>query len=113
MSLLSELTTIMGTLKIPCEVAVFSTTPAPPQFAVFIPLDDSFQCADDEPEQDVQTVRISVYSTTNYLTLAKTIAKAIIAAGLTITDRRFIEHEDDTGYYHYAIDVQANYLWEE
>ena len=31
----------------------------------------------------------------------------------TITDRRYIGHEDDTGYHHYAIDVAKYYILEE
>ena len=38
---------------------------------------------------------------------------AILAAGITITDRRYIGHEDDTGYHHYAIDVAKNYELQE
>ena len=29
----------------------------------------------------------------------------------TITEKRYIEHEDDTGYHHYAIDVAKHYLF--
>ena len=104
---------IMGTLSIPCEVGVYSATPAPSQFAVFTPLTDHFKCADDRPETEIQAVRISIYSKTNYLVTARSVAKAIINAGHTITDRQYIEHEDETGYYHYVIDVEENYIWEE
>jgi hypothetical protein len=31
----------------------------------------------------------------------------------TVTERRYIGHEDDTGYHHYAIDVAKNYGMEE
>ena len=30
-------------------------------------------------------------------------------ADITITDRRYIAHEDDTGYHHFAIDVAKDY----
>ena len=33
--------------------------------------------------------------------------------GFTISDRRYIAHEDDTGYHHYAIDVAKSYETEE
>lgn len=112
MSLLSDLNSIMTTSKIPCEVGVFTKTPAPATFVVLDPLGDMFHCADDTPETEVQSVRISLYTKTNYTTVARNIAKAVIAAGHTITDRRYIAHDDDTGYYHYAIDVDENYEWE-
>ena len=38
---------------------------------------------------------------------------ALLAADVTVTDRRYIGHEDDTGYHHYAIDVAKSYVWEE
>ena len=33
------------------------------------------------------------------------LSNALLAADFVITDRRYIGHEDDTGYHHYAIDV--------
>ena len=38
---------------------------------------------------------------------------SIKLGGMTITDRRYIGHEDDTGYHHYAIDVAHHYELEE
>ena len=37
------------------------------------------------------------------------IEKALLEAGITITDRRYIGHEDDTGYHHFAIDTAKHY----
>lgn len=39
--------------------------------------------------------------------------KAVLNADMTITDRRYIGFETDTGYHHYAIDVAKSYVWEE
>lgn len=41
------------------------------------------------------------------------IVRALLAADITITDRRYVGHEDDTGYHHYAIDVAKIYELEE
>ena len=38
---------------------------------------------------------------------------ALLNADFTVTERRYIGHEDDTGYHHYAIDVAKNYRLEE
>ena len=38
---------------------------------------------------------------------------ALLAAGITMTDRRYIGHEDDTGYHHFAIDAAKHYEMEE
>ena len=43
----------------------------------------------------------------------KQLSKALLSADFTITDRRYIGHEDDTGYHHYAIDVAKTYETEE
>lgn len=115
MSLLSDIKAIVTSesIALPCEVGIYKATPAPEQYVVLDPLGDSFQCADDVPETEVQAVRVSLYSKTNYTAMVREIARALIAQGMTITDRRYITHEDDTGYYHYAIDVENNYSWEE
>jgi hypothetical protein len=36
-----------------------------------------------------------------------------LAAEFTITQRRYVAHEDDTGYHNYAIDAQKHYPVEE
>jgi len=115
MSLLSTIKTIVETepISLPCEAGTFKKTPAPDQYVVLDPLSDSFSCADDEPDTEVQSARVSIYSKQSYTRVAKLIAKALIGAGLTITDRRYIGHEDEAGYHHYAIDVEENCIWEE
>ena len=49
----------------------------------------------------------------NYLKTKNTIVHALLASDITVTDRRYIGHEDDTGYHHYAIDVAKSYVWED
>ena len=41
------------------------------------------------------------------------ITHALLQADFTITDRRYLGHEDTTGYHHYAIDVAKHYELEE
>lgn len=113
MSLLSEVKAIIETCKIPVETGVFSDVP-PDTYAVLTPLADSFDVhADNKPGMDVQEVRLSLFSKENYLKTKNTIVHALLAADITITNRRYIGHEDDTGYHHYAIDVAKSYIWEE
>ena len=45
----------------------------------------------------------------NYTAIKNTIVRALLNADITITDRRYIAHEDDTGYHHFAIDVAKDY----
>ena len=113
MSLLSEVKAIIETCKIPVETGVFSDAP-PDTYAVLTPLADSFDLhADNKPSVDVQEVRLSLFCKENYLKSKNRLVKAILNADMTITDRRYIGHEDDTGYHHYAIDVAKSYVWED
>jgi len=109
MSLLAELNTIIESLGIPVETGIFSESP-PDRYAVLTPLSDSFELfSDNTPGQDIEQVRISLFDKGNYLAVKKRIESALLSAGITITDRRYIGHEYDTGYHHYAIDVAKNY----
>ena len=113
MSLLSEVKAIIETCDIPVETGVFSDVP-PDTYAVLTPLADSFDLhADNKPTMDVQEVRLSLFCKENYLKTKNTIVHALLASDITVTDRRYIGHEDDTGYHHYAIDVAKSYVWED
>ena len=113
MSLLAEVKTIIETGKIPVETGVFSDVP-PATYAVLTPLSDSFDIhADNKPGVDVQEVRLSLFCKENYLKTKNQLVKAMLNADITITNRRYIGHEDDTGYHHYAIDVAKSYIWED
>ena len=113
MSLLSELTEIAKRLKIPASTAVYSGKP-PDEYLVFTPLYDSFELhADNSPGIDVQEVRISLFSKGNYNQTKSKIIRDLISADITITARKYVGHEDDTGYNHYAIDVAKEYGLEE
>ena len=103
MSLLSEVKQILEQCDIPVETGVFSDVP-PDTYAVLTPLSDSF---------DVHEVRLSLFCKENYLKIKNRLVKAMLNADITITNRRYIGHEDDTGYHHYAIDVAKSYIWED
>ena len=45
--------------------------------------------------------------------MKRQITSALLSSEITITDRRYIGHENDTGYHHYAIDVAKNYSLQE
>ena len=113
MNMLSELTSLFDALDIPVETGVFSDT-APEQYVVFTPLADTFELfADNLPYVDIQEVRISLFSKGNYLKTKNAIVRSLLSAEITITDRRYIGHEDNTGYHHFAIDVAKEYETEE
>ncbi|MGN0500588.1 MAG: hypothetical protein ACI4HK_05515 [Ruminococcus sp.] len=113
MSLLSELKSIAEELNIKVETGVFSDTP-PDEYIVLTPLADSFEMhCDNMPEYEIQEVRISIFSKGNYTALKYKLTASIFKADISITDRRYIGHEDDTGYHHYAIDTAKSYRMEE
>jgi hypothetical protein len=112
-NILSELTALLTDLNISVETGVFSDT-APDEYVVITPLSDTFGLyGDNRPEFETQEARLSIYSKGNYLELKSPIVKALLKADFTITERQYIEHEDDTGYHHYAIDTAKLYALED
>lgn len=113
MSLLSELNTIAESCGVPVETGIFSDA-VPDTYLVLTPLSDTFDLhADNRPDIDTQEVRLSLFCRENYMKIKNTLIRALLAADMTITDRRYIGFETDTGYHHYAIDVAKSYVWEE
>ena len=107
MSILAELNTLLTPI-LPVETGVFSGIP-PDEYLVLTPMTEDFVLfGDNMPLVDVSEVRISLFTKGNYLQRKRQITALLLEAEFTITDRRYIGHEDDTGYHHYAIDV-ANY----
>lgn len=104
MSSLTELNALLSP-ALPVETGVFSGVP-PDEYLVLTPMTDEFALfGDNTPLFDISEVRISLFSKGNYLQRKKQITALLLAAEFTITDRRYIGHEDNTGYHHYAIDV--------
>ena len=112
MSLLSELNALISPL-VPLETGVFSE-PAPDRYAVITPMVDTFELyTDDKPRHEVQEARISLFDKGSYTAVKNQIVRILLDADFIITDRRYVGHEDDTGYHHYAIDVAKNYELED
>ena len=112
MSLLSELNTLISPL-VPLETGVFSD-PAPDRYAVITPMVDTFELdTDDTPRHAIQEARISLFDKGSYTAVKNQIVRILLDADFIITDRRYVGHEDDTGYHHYAIDVAKNYELED
>jgi len=112
MSLLSELNALISPL-VPLETGVFSE-PAPDRYAVIMPMVDTFELyTDNKPRHEIQEARISLFDKGSYTALKNQIVRILLEADFIITDRRYVGHEDDTGYHHYVIDVAKNYELEE
>jgi hypothetical protein len=111
MSMLEELNTLVSSLEIPVETGIFSGK-APDTYVVLTPVSDTFDgFADNRPQFDVCEVRISLYTKKNYLEQKAKIESVLIDAGFTITLRHFIGRDDDSGYYHYAVDAAREYIY--
>ena len=108
MSILQELNSLLSPI-LPVETGIFSGI-ASDEYIVLTPLTDSFALfGDNAPLGDISEVRISLFSKGNYLKRKNQITAALLGAAFTITDRRYIGHEDDTKYHNYAIDVAKHY----
>jgi hypothetical protein len=106
---LDELKSVIEYLGIPVETGVFSETP-PDSYVVITPISDVFGVfADNLPRYESQQARLSLFKKGNYITIKNQLTTALLTADFTITDRIYVGHEDDTGYYHYAIDVLKVY----
>ena len=113
MRLLEKLITILSDIGVPVETGLFSGQ-APNQYIVLIPMTSTYELyADNLPKQDVEDVRISVYSKSNYLNLKRRLESKLLENGLTITERRYIGFEKESEYHHFTIDVANRYTIEE
>ena len=113
MTLLEDLNRCLAPLGVPIETGVFSEAP-PEEYLVITPLADSFGLyGDNAPLYDVQEARLSLFVKGSYTKRKNAILRALLGADFYITDRRYIGHEDDTGFHHYAIDVAKHYEMEE
>lgn len=113
MSILADVQTALSGLDIPMETGVF-TEIAPAKYIVVVPIVDTFEIhADNVPGAEVQEARISLYCQGSYTKEKNAIVKALLTADLTITDRRYIGYETETGYFHYVVDVAQCYELEE
>lgn len=108
--LLEHLTTIADQLDIPIEVGMFTHSPAPGTYLVATPLVDVLDIfADNTPGVEIEEVRLALFTTGNYLPLRNRLTRALLDAGVTITARRYIGFEPDTGYHHYGLDVASHH----
>ena len=113
MSILSETKELLDSFELPIATGVYKGT-ATDTYIVFVPLSDNFELhADNAPNAEVQELRISIFTKDNYRKLANQIVKKLLNAEFTITDRRYIGYETETGYHHYAVDVAKYYEMEE
>jgi hypothetical protein len=111
MSILAELNALLTPI-LRVETGIFSGVP-PDEYLVLTPMTDEFALfGDNFPLIEVSEVRISLFSKGNYLQRKRQLTQALLGAEFTITDRRYIGYESDTGYHHYAIDVATSVMFD-
>lgn len=108
-SILKDVREVLEPLGLPIETGVFSKK-APDEYLVITPMSDVFDYyADNLPRADMQEARLSLFSKGNYLARKNGIVRRLLGADFTITDRRYLGYEEDTGFHHFAIDVLKEY----
>jgi hypothetical protein len=108
-SILRDIKKTLMSTGLPMETGVFSDQ-APEEYLVIIPMNDLFDLfADNLPQMDLQEARISLFAKGNYMARKNQIVALLIAGDFTITDRRYIGKEADTGFHHIVIDVAKEY----
>ena len=106
--LLERIRAVADQLGVSFEVGLSRQTPPPDTYLVATPLSDELTVfADNTPGIEIEEARISLFTKTYYLGLRNQLTRALIDAGLTVTARRYIGYEADTGFHHYSIDVSS------
>lgn len=77
------------------------------RFIVIVPENDDITYADDKPLDFTENAALQLYCKGNYLSFRDEVTNALISADITISSRRYLEYEQDTGYHHYIIEVAA------
>lgn len=113
MTILAELNTLLSGLMIQVETGKLSDK-ALDEYVVLVPISDNFSLfCDDRPKYETSEVRLSIFTKGNYIKFKNKIVKELLNRSFTITDKRYVEYENDTGYHHYNIDVAKYYETEE
>ena len=108
-SILRDLKKTLMVTGLPMETGVFSDQ-VPEEYLVIIPMNDLFDLfADNLPQMDLQEARISLFTKGNYMARKNQVVVLLISSNFTITDRRYIGEEAETGFHNIAIDVAKEY----
>ena len=113
MTILAEINTLLSEMSIQAETGKLSDK-ALDEYVVLVPISDNFSFfCDDMPKYETSEVRLSIFTKGNYINFKNKIVKGLLDKNFTITDKRYVEYENDTGYHHYNIDVAKYYEMEE
>ncbi len=113
MTVLAELKVLARELGLSSGTVSFHEK-APDTYLVFTPLTDELTLfADNRPQMETEEVRISLFTKENYTAWKKRLTDSLLERNFVITERRFLDIDDETGYYHYSRDVAKEYVRKE
>jgi len=108
-SLLEDIRAVAQSVGATCTTAYIAGK-APATYWLLTPVIDEYSAGgDNAPLDEVQTVRVTLCTKGNYYQLKRVMEEMFLSAGMTITERRFLEHDESTGYYTYAIELAKSY----
>lgn len=105
-TLYEDLQAILAALDIPNEMLLYRATPLPDTFAILTPIGSELVYASDEITHEIPEVRVVIYSKNNYRATVKSLIAAVNSAGLTVTESTFVDYDDESGFYSYAVGVE-------
>ncbi|MGV3103816.1 hypothetical protein [Rothia sp. 32237D007AR] len=106
--LLQRLTRLCTALQLPTQTGAFTDSPAPASFVVLTPIADVFDLhAANTAGVQIEHVRLSLFTTGNYLPLRDALTRELGRQQITVEARTYVGYEAETGYHHYAIDCAA------
>ena len=111
MSLLAELVELAKGLGLPYELGVFSDD-TKDQYLVFTPITHDLELfADNLPQVEIEAIRCSLFIRGNYKALLRRFTKELLDKEITVSARRYVAFEKDTGYHHLALDCEKAFEW--
>ena len=79
------------------------------EYVVLVPISDNFSLfCDDKPKYETSEVRLSIFTKGNYMQLKNRIVNGLLNNNFTITDKRYVEYENDTGFHHRLCFIPAD-----
>ena len=79
-------------------------------YIVLTPLSENYPLyGGNKPIVDLQQLRISIFSKSNYGEIRKKLVNKLVFNNFTITLRHYVGYEKNTGYHNYAVDVAKDY----
>jgi hypothetical protein len=107
--ILTDVSRVCALLALPFDVGAFKAKP-PDTYVVLTPLFEESITGDGKPLDEIQELRVGLFARHDYVPIKRKLEAALLDADFTITDRRYVTYETDTGYHQLVIDVAGSYF---